>query len=162
MPNVMDIARHYPCAAVLQRDIFDAQVEDITHRGSYPMKALLIACLLIFLFGCATQPVPKEALNTSAVFTSGSVNVWSLTSGGSRVSLVSINGEPVDKPNGPVVVALGTHKVVMACGRNRSEFEITVEAGEVYEYAYGIEGASGCRGGLVKVKEALINSLHEP
>lgn len=115
------------------------------------MKQYLVACLLLFLFGCATQPVPREALTTSAVFTSGSVNVWSLTSGGSRVSLVSINGEAVDKPNGPVVVPPGTHKVVMACGGSPNEFEITVAAGEVYEYAYGIGGASGCRGGLVKV-----------
>lgn len=115
------------------------------------MKPPLIAFFVLLLFGCATQPVPKEALTSSAVFTSGSVNVWSLTSGGSRVSLVSINGEPVDKPNGPVVVPPGTHKVVMACGGDPHEFDISVNAGEVYEFAYGVGGTAGCRGGLVRV-----------
>ncbi|WP_444906212.1 hypothetical protein ACJJIR_16835 [Microbulbifer sp. SSSA008] len=115
------------------------------------MRCILIALSLVFfLAGCAAS-IPKEDLEKSAFIRAGSTNIWSITSGGSTVSLTAIDGLPVNTKNGPVAVSPGKHTITMSCAGNENDFELTVKAGEIYEYTYGVGGPKGCFGGLIKV-----------
>ncbi len=115
------------------------------------MRNVLIALsLVVLLVGCSAS-IPKEQLDKSAFIRAGSTNIWSLTSGGSSVSLTAIDGVSANNSNGPVAVSPGNHKITMSCAGNENEFEFTVKAGEIYEYTYGVGGPTRCHGGLIKV-----------
>lgn len=111
----------------------------------------LVTALVGSLAGCAAS-IPKEELDKFAFIRAGSTNIWSLTSGGSSVSLKAIDGVATEKSSGPLAVSPGKHRITMVCAGNENELEITFNVGEIYEYAYGAGGPNGCFGGLVKVK----------
>ena len=115
------------------------------------MKNIFIGLSLVFiLVGCAAS-IPNEDLEKSAFIRAGSTNIWSMTSGGSSVSLKAIDGKSANTTNGPVAVSPGKHAITMSCAGNENELALTFKAGEIYEYAYGVGGPSGCFGGLIKV-----------
>ena len=114
------------------------------------VKKLTYLVMALVVTGCAIQSASKDEFATSAVITSGGVNFWSLTSGGSIVSLVSVDGEPAKNQYGPIVLSPGRHSITMACGDSNSDFDLTVEAGEKYEFTYRVGDQSGCQGGLLK------------
>ena len=115
-------------------------------------KIPTLALAIVLASGCATQSVPKDTLTTSAVISSGSTNIWSLTSGGSKVSIISVDGKVVENIYGPVILAPGKHIIEMSCSDNKNEVKISVLAGEEYEFTIGYGGGRpGCFGGLLKV-----------
>jgi hypothetical protein len=113
----------------------------------------LILCAVLINSGCATESVPKERLEKVAVVTSGSTNAWTFLSTTPSVSVVEVDGAQTDKPYGPIELQPGTHKIKMKCGNNINDRELSVVAGDVYEFAVGMGGgAPGCQGVLIKVK----------
>lgn len=116
------------------------------------LKISTFALSIVLVTGCTTQSVPKDTLTTSAVISSGSTNIWSVTSGGPKVSIVSVDGNAVENIYGPVILSPGKHIIEMACSNNKNKFEVSVMSGEEYEFTVGYgRGQPGCLGGLLKV-----------
>jgi hypothetical protein len=110
------------------------------------MSAGLVLCA-----ACATQSVPKERLDSVAIITSGSTNLFLATKFGPVISVAEVDGVPPEKRFGPIELAPGPHKIKMKCDRNETEREWTVSAGEVYEFSIVMLGGA-CEGDLVKVR----------
>jgi len=120
----------------------------IHHIASIAITATLIA-------GCATEPVTTDHLNRVAIITSGNTNFFALTRFGPVISVVEIDGKPIDKPYGPVELEPGTHSVTMKCGDSTRTNTVTVSAGEVYQFAIvTTPGVKGCFGALSRVRSA--------
>jgi hypothetical protein len=110
-----------------------------------------LATLLIA--GCATQSVPSERLNQVAVVTSGGTNLWTLGRM-PTISVVEVDGATPANAYGPIELAPGPHKLKMKCGGNITESQVTVAAGDVYEFSVVMGGPGGCEGSLYKVRSA--------
>lgn len=117
----------------------------IRHVGSIAIAVALIA-------GCATRPVPTDRLNRVAIITSGNTNLFSLIKFGPVISVVDVDGKPVDRRYGPIELEPGTHSVTMQCGDETKAIKVTVAAGEVYRFAHvTTPGVKGCSGSLSRV-----------
>jgi hypothetical protein len=121
----------------------------------FNLLLVITICAVVLIGGCATQSVPKERLNKVAVITSGSTNVWTFLSTAPSISVVEVDGVRTENSYGPIELEPGPHKIKMKCGIHANELEITVAAGDVYEFAIAMGGRiAGCEGSLVKVKSA--------
>jgi hypothetical protein len=107
----------------------------------------------LLLAGCATQSVPSERLNQVAVVTSGGTNLWTLGRM-PTISVVEVDGAAPANAYGPIELAPGPHKLKMKCGGNITETQVTVAAGEVYEFSVVMGGPGGCQGSLYRVRSA--------
>ena len=117
----------------------------MSHIASMAIAAALVA-------GCATRPVPTDRLKNVAIITSGNTNLFSLTKFGPVISVVDVDGKPVDKRYGPIELEPGTHSVTMKCGDETKAIKLTVAAGEVYQFAHvTTPGVKGCSGALSRV-----------
>ena len=118
----------------------------IHHIASIAIAATLIA-------GCATERVTTDQLKRVAILTSGDTNFFALTRFGPVISVVEIDGKPIDKPYGPIELEPGTHLVTMKCGDAIKTNSVTVSAGEVYQFAIVTNpGVKGCLGSLSRVR----------
>src|SRR3569832_551229 len=113
-----------------------------------------IATLAILLLaGCATQSVPSERLNLVAVVTSGGTYLWNLGRM-PTISVVEVDGTPPANAYGSIELVTGSHKLKMKYGGNITETQLTVAAGEVYEFSVVMCGPGGCQGSLYRVQAA--------
>ena len=118
-------------------------------------KYCLATIAVTLTAGCAMQPVRTDRLDNAAIITSGSTNMKGVARFRSMVSVVEIDGKPVDKPYGPIELAPGRHSVTMKCGDSTKTSPLTVAAGEVYEFVYETpSGVKGCVGSLTRVRSA--------
>lgn len=114
-----------------------------------------IAITVTLIAGCALQPIRTDRLDKVAIITSGDTNVMALTKFGPVISLVEIDGKPVDKRYGPIELEPGTHSVTLKCGDQTKASSVTVAAGEVYQFAMvTTPGVKGCVGSLSRVRSA--------
>ncbi len=114
-----------------------------------------IAVAVTLLGGCAMQPVRTDRLDKVAIITSGNTNAKAVARFRPIVSVVEIDGKPVDKPYGPIELAPGPHSVTMKCGDSTKTGSMTVAAGEVYEFTFATTpGVPGCVGSLSRVRSA--------
>lgn len=113
----------------------------------------VLFCAVVLNGGCATESVPRERLEEVAVVTSGSTNAWTFLKFTPTISVVEVDGVHTDKAYGPIELAPGPHTIKMKCGENITERNVTVTAGEVYEFALAVGGGiPGCQGSLVRVR----------
>ena len=98
--------------------------------------ACAVAALLVS--ACASQPIPQARLSKAAFITAGDTNMWLIATGKS-VSVAEVDGVVPDKPKGPIELAPGPHKVKLKCNDNISEQDITVAAGEVYQFSVFVD-----------------------
>ena len=118
-------------------------------------KHCIATIAVTLIAGCAMQPVRTDRLDNAAIITSGSTNVKGVARFRPMVSVVEIDGKPVDKPYGPIELAPGPHSVTMKCGDSTKVSSVTVAAGEVYEFAFATTpGVQGCVGSLSRVRSA--------
>ena len=118
-------------------------------------KHCFTAIAVTLVAGCAMQPVRTDRLDNAAIITSGTTNMKGVARFRSMVSVVDIDGKPVDKPYGPIELVPGRHSVTMKCGDSTKTSPLTVAAGEVYEFAYETpSGVKGCVGSLTRVRAA--------
>ena len=112
---------------------------------------------VVSLAGCATGPLPARPANTKvALITSGDNYFTGATRFGPEISVVDIDGKPVDKPFGLIELAPGTYTVAMKCGDSIKSRAVTVAAGEVYQFAMvTTPGVRGCAGILSRVHPAV-------
>ena len=115
------------------------------------MKIKTFGILISLLLSACSASIPKAQLDKYAFIRSGSTNFFSLTSGGSSVSLTAIDGKPMSMENETLAVDPGKRNVTMECGGVPDTFEITFNAGDIYEYAVARGGSKGCAGRLFKV-----------
>lgn len=117
------------------------------------MVSVILAATL--LAGCATEPLPTRPLSKVALITSGGTHFSSSTSFGPDISVVEIDGKPVDRPYGPLELEPGTHSVTMKCGDSIKNLTVKASAGEVYQFAMvAAPGVKGCSGSLDRVRSA--------
>ena len=111
-----------------------------------------IAIAVTFLASCAAEPVSTEGLMSFAVITSGDTVSYASAGSGPTISIVEVDGKPVDRPYGPIHLEPGTHSVTMKCDGSNRTSSITVSAGEVYQFNKVITpGVKGCAGSLSRV-----------
>lgn len=115
-------------------------------------KSGIAVGMVLMLAGCAST-VPEERLKNSAVIIEGSTNAWLAVKFGPTISVVEIDGKPVENGYGPFDLEPGSHVVKMKCGKTTNDVSINVVAGEVYEFGYGPR-AQGCEGGLLRTRRA--------
>lgn len=114
-----------------------------------------IAIALSFIAGCATGPVRTDRLDKVAIVTSGDTNVMALTRFGPVISIVEVDGKPVDRRYGPIELAPGAHSVTLKCGDSTKVNSVNALAGEVYQFAMvTAPGVKGCVGSLSRVRSA--------
>jgi hypothetical protein len=121
-------------------------------RTTKPISAIATLATLL-IAGCATQSVPSERLNQVAVVTSGGTNLWTLGRM-PTISVVEVDGATPANAYGPIELAPGPHKLKMKCGGNITESQVTVAAGDVYEFSVVMGGPGGCEGSLYRVRSA--------
>jgi hypothetical protein len=113
--------------------------------------AVVVAAL--FMAGCAAPPNVNRTPRTVALIMSGDVVTYGSQGTGTRVSVVDVDGKPVKEPYGPVELTPGRHAVNLSCDGTNSPQQLTVKAGEVYQFATRANpGAKGCTGALVRVR----------
>jgi len=96
----------------------------------------LCALALLAVTACATHPIPTARLSTSAFITAGDTNFWlTFGAGGKSVSVVEVDGAAPEHSQGPIELSPGTHKIKLKCNDLISEQEITVAAGDVYQFS---------------------------
>lgn len=118
-------------------------------------KHCIATFAVTLIAGCAMQPVRTDRLDKAAIITSGSTNLKAVARFRPMVSVVQIDGKPVDKPYGPIELAPGPHSVTMKCGDSTKTSPVTVAAGEVYEFEFAAApGGKGCVGSLSRVSSA--------
>lgn len=118
-------------------------------------KHCIATIAVTLIAGCAMQPVRTDRLDQAAIITSGSTNLKAVARFRPMVSVVQIDGKPVDKPYGPIELAPGPHSVTMKCGDSTKTSPVTVAAGEVYEFEFAAApGGKGCVGSLSRVSSA--------
>ena len=101
------------------------------------------------------SPVRTSRLDKVAIITSGDTNVMALTRFGPLISLVEIDGKPVESRYGPVELDPGTHSVTLKCGDSTKVNTVNVAAGEVYQFSMvTTPGVKGCVGSLSRVRAA--------
>ena len=96
------------------------------------------AFAVLLMSSCATHPIPQARLSKSAFITAGDTNVW-LAASGKSVSVVDVDGAAPENGQGPIELSPGPHKVKLKCNDNISEQEITVAAGEVYQFSVFVD-----------------------
>lgn len=127
----------------------------VKSNHSFTRPLVVAVCAVVLIGGCATQSVSRERLDKVAVITSGSTNVWTFLTVSPSISVSEVDGVRTENSYGPIELEPGPHKIKMKCGNNVTEREITVAAGDVYEFALVMGGGiAGCEGSLVKVKSA--------
>lgn len=121
------------------------------HKLRFTMATAALAPLL--LAGCAAPPAGKP--RSVALIMSGDFMSYGSQGVGTRVSVVDVDGKPVEEPYGPVELAPGRHTVNIACDGANTPHTLTVAAGEVYQFAARTKpGAKGCTGTLARVRSA--------
>ena len=115
--------------------------------------AMVAAALLA---GCATgSSSGRSPNNTVALISSGDNYFTGNTRFGPEISLVEIDGKPVDRPYGLIELQPGTYSVAMKCGDTVKTRTVTVAAGEVYQFSMiTLPGVRGCAGTLSRVRPA--------
>jgi hypothetical protein len=99
-------------------------------------SGLCALALLLAISSCATHPIPAARLSTSGFITEGDTNFWlTFGAGGRTVSAVEVDGVAPEHAQGPIELPPGIHKVKLKCGDIITEQEITVAAGDVYQFA---------------------------
>ncbi len=113
------------------------------------------AVVLVLAAGCAGT-APADRPRTTAIITSGDVISYTAAAeSGPRVSVVEIDGKPVDRPHGPLELAPGKHVVTLKCGHSVTTSIVTMAAGEVYQFnAAAAVGATGCIGSLSRLRSS--------
>jgi hypothetical protein len=103
--------------------------------------AISAACsfaLVLVITSCAAKPIPQARLSKSAFITAGDTNMW-LIAGGKTVTVVDVDGTAPENSKGPIELSPGTHKIKMKCNEVLSDQEITVEAGDVYQFSVYVD-----------------------
>jgi hypothetical protein len=106
--------------------------------GHFAMSAVCALTVLCMLTSCSTQPIPQARLSKSAFITAGDTNVW-LAASGKSVSVVDVDGVAPEHSQGPIELSPGTHKLKLKCNDNITEQEISVAAGEVYQFSVFVD-----------------------
>lgn len=120
----------------------------LQHIASVTVVATLLA-------GCVTESAPARKLNRIALITSGDTYFYGATRFGPEISVVEIDGKPVDKPYGPIELEPGAHAITMKCGDSITARKVTVAAGDIYQFAVvATPGVRGCAGSLSRVWSA--------
>ena len=101
-------------------------------------KSAVCAFAALLMCSCAAQPIPQARLSKSAFITAGDTNIW-LAASGKSVSVAEVDGVAPEHNQGPIELAPGSHKVKLKCNENISEQEITVAAGEVYQFSVYVD-----------------------
>jgi hypothetical protein len=101
-------------------------------------SALCALALLLAMSSCATQPIPQARLSRSGFITEGDTNFW-LTATGKAVSVIDVDGAAPEHSQGPIELSPGIHKVKLKCKDTISEQEITVAAGDVYQFSVFVD-----------------------
>jgi hypothetical protein len=101
-------------------------------------SALCALALLLAMSSCATQPIPQARLSRSAFITQGDTNFW-LIATGKAVSVIDVDGTAPEHSQGPIELSPGIHKVKLKCKDTISEQEITVAAGDVYQFSVFVD-----------------------
>jgi hypothetical protein len=96
--------------------------------------SVVCAFAVLTVSSCSTHPIPQARLSKAAFITAGDTNVW-LTATGKSVSVLEVDGVAPEHSQGPIELAPGSHKVKLKCNDVVSEQEITVAAGEVYQFS---------------------------
>ena len=118
----------------------------IPHLASIVVTVVLTA-------GCATKPAPADHLKNVAIIMPGDAVSFTLSGSGPVISVVEVDGKPVDTPHGPIKLPPGTHSVTMKCDGSIHTNTVTVSAGEVYQFAMVARaGVKGCVGSLSRVR----------
>jgi hypothetical protein len=101
-------------------------------------SALCALALLLAMTSCATHPIPQARLSSSGFITEGDTNFW-LIATGKAVSVVEVDGVAPEHSQGPIEMSPGVHKVKLKCKDTISEQEITVAAGDVYQFSVFVD-----------------------
>jgi hypothetical protein len=104
----------------------------------FAMSAVGAFAVLLMLTACAGHPIPQARLSKAAFITAGDTNIWLIATGKS-VSVAEVDGVVPEHPQGPIELAPGPHKVKLKCNDNISEQDITVAAGEVYQFSVYVD-----------------------
>ena len=116
--------------------------------------ALIIAAGMI-LFGCAAPPAPNDRLRSVALVTSGDTVSFAFAGSVPAIVVVEIDGSPTDKPYGPIELKPGPHSVTMKCGDSLRSSNLTVRAGEIYQFNKIVSpGVKGCVASLSRMRSA--------
>jgi hypothetical protein len=106
--------------------------------GRFALPAVGAFAVLVMLTACATHPIPQARLSKAAFITAGDTNIWLIATGKS-VSVADVDDVVPDHPQGPIELAPGPHKVKLKCNDKITEQEITVAAGEVYQFSVFVD-----------------------
>jgi hypothetical protein len=101
-------------------------------------SALCALALLLAMSSCATHPIPQARLSHSGFITEGDTNFW-LIATGKAVSVIDVDGAAPEHSQGPIELSPGIHKVKLKCKDTISEQEITVAAGDVYQFSVFVD-----------------------
>jgi hypothetical protein len=116
--------------------------------------ALIIAAGLV-LSGCAAPPAPNDRLKSVALITSGHTMSLAFAGAVPEIVIVDVDGSPTDKPYGPIELAPGPHAVTMKCGDALRLNNLTVKAGEIYQFNKVVAaGGKGCTATLSRMRSA--------
>jgi len=100
--------------------------------------ALCSLAFALVITSCAAKPIPQARLSKSAFITAGDTNMW-LIAGGKTVSVVDVDGTAPENGQGPIELSPGTHTIKMKCNEVVSDQEITVAAGDVYQFSVYVD-----------------------
>ena len=125
-----------------------------TISGRFAISAVGAVAALLLITACSTHPIPTARLSKSAFITAGDTNVW-LAATGKSVSVVDVDGTAPQYPQGPIELSPGPHKIKLKCNDNISEQDLTVAAGEVYQFSvYVVPDDHHVEGRLQRIKPA--------
>ena len=112
---------------------------------------LAIACLA----GCAAPPAPNQRMRDVAIITSGNTMSYSFAGSIPEIVIVEIDGSPTDRPYGPIELKPGPHSVILKCGATPHTSNVTVRAGEIYQFKKVVApGVKGCVASLSRLRAA--------
>lgn len=105
--------------------------------------------------GCAAPPAPGERLKGVALIASGDTVSFSFAGSVPDIVVVDVDGSPTDKPYGPIELTPGPHTVTLKCGDTRRPTNLTVKAGEIYQFnRVQAAGGKGCIANLSRMRSA--------
>jgi hypothetical protein len=144
------------CESMAHKNLCNPESRDTmkTISGRFAISAGCAAVILLVVGACSTHPIPTARLSKSAFITAGDTNVW-LAATGKSVSVVDVDGAVPEYPQGPVELAPGPHKIKLKCNDNISEQDLTVAAGEIYQFSvYVVADDHHTEGRLQRIKPA--------
>lgn len=104
-----------------------------------------VAATTALMAGCGSAPTTSRHLRDVALITSGDVVAYSAPGTTNiGVTVVDVDGKPVNEPYAPIELKPGSHTVTVKCDDINKTLTRTFAAGEVYQLNRGtLPGVKG-------------------